>query len=151
MKHNTQLLKLDKVLEIVPVSRSTWLRGVKSGLYPAPVKISTHLNAWRQCEIDALTKSLIYNSIRETSDHYRNVICNIGKKHRVILCKLGIQWITQSCDGNRAGARRWAGTGYVTSRKKLIELCRELEGFSEQNYLPILLELPENMGGRANG
>ena len=89
MTHNTQLLKLDKVLEIVPVSRSTWLRGVKSGLYPTPVKISTHLNAWRQCEIDALTKSLIYKSIRETSDQYRNVICNIGKKHRVSLGLLG--------------------------------------------------------------
>ena len=141
MTHNTQLLKLDKVLEIVPVSRSTWLRGVKSGLYPTPVKISTHLNAWRQCEIDALTKSLIYKSIRETSDQYRNVICNIGKKHRVILCKLGIQWITQSCDGNCAGARRWTGTGYVTTQKKLIELCRCLEGFSEQLHHLLLYGL----------
>jgi len=39
---------------------------------------------------------------------------------------------------------------YMTSRDKLIKLCRRLEGFSEQIHLPILLELPENAGGRAN-
>jgi len=33
-------LRLKSVLEIIPVSRSTWYRGMKSGIYPKPVKLS---------------------------------------------------------------------------------------------------------------
>ena len=32
---------------IIPVSRSTWLAGVKSGLYPQPVRLSPRTTAWR--------------------------------------------------------------------------------------------------------
>ena len=69
----------------------------------------------------------------------------------IILCKHRLQWIIQSSDGYRAGQSRWAGKSYVTTRKKLIELCRELEGFYEQDYLPILLKLSDSVGVQANG
>lgn len=39
---------------IIPVSRSTWLSGVKSGRYPQPVKISERCTAWRTQDILAL-------------------------------------------------------------------------------------------------
>jgi len=87
----------------------------------------------------------------ETAPNYTHGICNVGKTHRIILCKHGLQWIIQSSDGYSAGQRRWTGASYVTTRKKLIELCRGLDGFSEQLHLPILLELSDNVGGRANG
>lgn len=39
---------------LFPVSRSTWLAGVKDGRYPKPVKISKNLVAWRAEDIRAL-------------------------------------------------------------------------------------------------
>ncbi len=39
---------------IIPVSRSTWLAGVKSGRYPQPVKLGPRVTAWRVCDIRAL-------------------------------------------------------------------------------------------------
>ena len=87
---------------------------------------------------------------KETSSDYPHIVCNIGRNRRVILCRDGLQWIIQASDGKNGGRRRWTGKSYVTSRDKLIELCRRLDGFSEQNHLPMLLELPENVGGLAN-
>ncbi|HXI86690.1 MAG TPA: AlpA family phage regulatory protein [Parvularculaceae bacterium] len=46
--------RLRKVLELIPVSRSTWYAGVKSGRYPAPVRISENIVAWRASDIHAL-------------------------------------------------------------------------------------------------
>lgn len=39
---------------IIPVSRSTWWAGVKSGLYPSPVKLGPRIIAWRIEEIREL-------------------------------------------------------------------------------------------------
>ena len=86
----------------------------------------------------------------ESAPNYAHIVCNIGRYRRVILSKNAVQWIIQSSDGESGGRRRWTGKSYTTSRDKLIKLCRRLEGFSEQIHLPILLELPENAGGRAN-
>lgn len=36
--HPSQFLRLKQVLVLVPVSRSTWLTGVKTGRFPAPFK-----------------------------------------------------------------------------------------------------------------
>jgi len=87
---------------------------------------------------------------KETSSNYPHIVCNIGRYRRVILCKDALQWIIQSSDGESGGVRRWTGKSYTTSRDKLIKLCRRLEGFSGQLHLPILLELPQNVGGWAN-
>jgi len=38
INHPSQLLRLKQVLALVPVSRSTWLSGVKTGRFPAPIK-----------------------------------------------------------------------------------------------------------------
>jgi prophage regulatory protein len=39
---------------IIPVSRSTWWAGVKSGRYPQPVKLGPRITAWRVSDIRAL-------------------------------------------------------------------------------------------------
>ena len=36
---------------IIPVSRSSWWAGVKSGRYPAPVKLGPRTTAWRVSDI----------------------------------------------------------------------------------------------------
>jgi len=38
----------------VPVSKSTWWAGVKSGRYPKPVKLGPRITAWRVEDIRAL-------------------------------------------------------------------------------------------------
>lgn len=39
---------------IMPVSKSTWWAGVKSGRYPQPVKLSERTTAWRVEDIRRL-------------------------------------------------------------------------------------------------
>ena len=41
---------------LVPVSKSTWWAGVKSGRYPQSVKLSTRITAWRKNEVLAIGK-----------------------------------------------------------------------------------------------
>ena len=56
------LLKLPEVLAALPVSRSSWYSGMRSGLYPQPVKIGAKSVAWRRCDIDRLIESLAYSN-----------------------------------------------------------------------------------------
>jgi predicted DNA-binding transcriptional regulator AlpA len=48
------LLRLPDVLKLYPVSRSTFLLGVQTGLYPKPRRISARCVAWRESDIRAL-------------------------------------------------------------------------------------------------
>ncbi|MEW6429578.1 MAG: AlpA family phage regulatory protein [Thermodesulfobacteriota bacterium] len=41
---------------IIPVSKSTWWDGVKTGRYPQPVKLSSRCTAWRVEDIRALVE-----------------------------------------------------------------------------------------------
>lgn len=44
---------------LLPVGRSTWLAGVKSGRFPKPVKgLGKRISAWRATEILALIQAL---------------------------------------------------------------------------------------------
>lgn len=42
----TGFLRLPQVLELIPVSKSTWWEGCRTGRYPAPVKIGARCTAW---------------------------------------------------------------------------------------------------------
>jgi hypothetical protein len=42
----------------MPISRSSWWAGVKSGLYPKPVKLSPGVTAWRVEDVRALIQRL---------------------------------------------------------------------------------------------
>lgn len=44
---------------IIPVSKSTWWAGVKSGRYPKPIKLSKRCSAWLAEDIRNLHKSII--------------------------------------------------------------------------------------------
>lgn len=50
------LLRLPQVQAMIPVSRSTWYAGIKTGLYPGPLKISARASAWRLSDIEALVE-----------------------------------------------------------------------------------------------
>ena len=38
---------------LIPVSKSTWTRGIRDGRYPAPVKLGPRASAWRVEDIIA--------------------------------------------------------------------------------------------------
>ena len=46
------------VPRIIPVSRTAWWAGVKAGKYPKPVRLGTHMVAWRASDIAALAASI---------------------------------------------------------------------------------------------
>ena len=71
MDHNLQtgFLRLPQIIgdksatppipAIIPVSKSTWWAGVKSGIYPKPVKIGKRCTAWKTESIYAFIESTV--------------------------------------------------------------------------------------------
>lgn len=51
---STGFMRLPAVLTVIPVSKSTWWAGVKSGRFPKPVKLGERITAWRAEDIRAL-------------------------------------------------------------------------------------------------
>lgn len=47
----SRLIRLEDVLKILPVSKSTWYDGIKKGLYPKPIKIGSRISCWRYEDI----------------------------------------------------------------------------------------------------
>lgn len=50
-------VELNEILENLPISKSTWRRGVKSGRYPKPYQISPGRKAWKLDELQACTRN----------------------------------------------------------------------------------------------
>jgi predicted DNA-binding transcriptional regulator AlpA len=49
------LVRISTILRVVPVSKSTWWAGVKSGRYPQPVyHLGPRTTAWKVSDIRAL-------------------------------------------------------------------------------------------------
>ena len=55
---STGFLRLPQVLKIVPISRSAWWEGCKTGRFPKPVKLGPRTTAWKAEDIAALVKQL---------------------------------------------------------------------------------------------
>ncbi|MBR6673469.1 MAG: AlpA family phage regulatory protein [Mailhella sp.] len=51
-------LRLPQILEIIPVSKSTWWQGCKDGRFPKPVKLGPKTTAWRAEDIAALIERI---------------------------------------------------------------------------------------------
>lgn len=54
----TGFIRLPIILAHIPVSRSTWWAGVKSGKYPGAVKLGDNITAWKAEDIHALIARL---------------------------------------------------------------------------------------------
>ena len=58
MEANSQekkLLRLKQIVpERIPISRSSWWAGVKSGKYPQPMKLGQRTTVWRESDIDKI-------------------------------------------------------------------------------------------------
>jgi prophage regulatory protein len=51
-------VRLREVLTVIPVGKTCWWEGVKSGRFPKPVKLSTRCTAWKAEDIRDLIKQL---------------------------------------------------------------------------------------------
>jgi predicted DNA-binding transcriptional regulator AlpA len=58
----TGFMRLSQVLTVIPLGKTCWLDGVKSGRFPKPVKLSVRCTAWRAEDIRDLIKSLSEHS-----------------------------------------------------------------------------------------
>ncbi len=47
----TGFMRLPQILEIIPVSKSTWWAGVKTGRFPQPIKLSPGITVWKSDDI----------------------------------------------------------------------------------------------------
>ena len=53
-----KLLRINQVLALVPVGRSSWWEGCRTGRYPKPVKLGPRTTVWRAEDIAAFIENL---------------------------------------------------------------------------------------------
>lgn len=59
-KRTTRVLRLRQVLQLIPVSKSTWYKGVNAGRFPKPVRaLGTTMAFYDAEDIEALGRSLL--------------------------------------------------------------------------------------------
>ncbi|MCP5404931.1 MAG: AlpA family phage regulatory protein [Pseudomonadaceae bacterium] len=51
-------MRLSQVLKLIPVSRSTWWAGVKTGRFPKALKIGPNTTVWKAEDIAALIQRM---------------------------------------------------------------------------------------------
>ena len=51
-------LRLPQILAIIPISRSSWWEGCRTGRFPRPIKLSARTTVWRVEDILALMARL---------------------------------------------------------------------------------------------
>ncbi|WP_417292604.1 helix-turn-helix transcriptional regulator [Desulfovibrio porci] len=53
-----RLLRLHQVLARVPISKSSWWEGCRTGRYPKPIKLGPRTTVWREEDIVAFIENL---------------------------------------------------------------------------------------------
>nr|WP_238182827.1 AlpA family phage regulatory protein [Methylobacterium trifolii] len=59
MNYSQSLLRISQILAPqgpIPISKSTWWAGVRSGRFPAPLKLGPKTTVWRAEDIRALVE-----------------------------------------------------------------------------------------------
>lgn len=46
---------------IIPISKSSWWNGIKSGRYPKPIKLGKNTTVWREDDVRKLVYDLSYS------------------------------------------------------------------------------------------
>jgi prophage regulatory protein len=53
-----RLLRIRQVLDLIPVSKSSWWQGVKEGRFPKPIKLGPRTTCWREADILGLIEDV---------------------------------------------------------------------------------------------
>jgi prophage regulatory protein len=64
----TGFIRLSTVLTLIPVGKTTWWAGVKSGRFPKPIKLGKRITAWRVDDIRSLIENHKYSSTYHVKD-----------------------------------------------------------------------------------
>ena len=51
-------VRLSQILEVIPIGKTCWWEGVKTGRFPKPVKLSERCTAWRAEDVRQLIEQL---------------------------------------------------------------------------------------------
>ena len=51
-------VRLPQILNVLPIGKTTWWAGVRSGRFPRPTKLGTRISVWKASEIRALLLAL---------------------------------------------------------------------------------------------
>jgi len=65
----TGFVRLPQILKIFPVSSSTWWCGVRSGRFPAAIKLGANTTAWRVEDIRRLLAQAVAGDLVGDSNH----------------------------------------------------------------------------------
>lgn len=60
-KQQCVFLRLPQILEIFPISKSSWWQGCKDGRFPKPIKLGPRTTVWRKSDIESLAERLSKN------------------------------------------------------------------------------------------
>lgn len=55
---NTGFVRLTDVLKVIPVSKTTWWKGIQTGRFPKPVNLSERTTAWHVDKIRSLINEI---------------------------------------------------------------------------------------------
>ena len=61
LNHLSGFLRLPQVLALIPVSKSVWWEGCKTGRFPKPIKLSPRTTVWLAYDIEQFIKSFSSN------------------------------------------------------------------------------------------
>ena len=64
-------VRLTQILAVIPICKSSWWAGVKSGRYPKSVKLSPRCTVWKAEDIRSLIKQLSEQVQKQTTESYR--------------------------------------------------------------------------------
>jgi len=54
----TGFVRISQILEVIPLRKTSWWAGVKSGRFPKPIKLTKQCTAWKAEDIRNLIKTL---------------------------------------------------------------------------------------------
>ena len=54
----TGFVRLSQVLSVIPIGKTCWWEGVKSGRFPKPIKLTERCTAWKAEDIRELIRAL---------------------------------------------------------------------------------------------
>ncbi|MDX2471112.1 MAG: AlpA family phage regulatory protein [SAR324 cluster bacterium] len=62
-----KLLRLSQVLQLIPISKSAWWAGVKTGKYPASVKLGPRTTCWKASDIQQVISAFSCPELKRTT------------------------------------------------------------------------------------
>jgi predicted DNA-binding transcriptional regulator AlpA len=60
----TGFVRLAQILTVIPIGKTSWWNGVKSGRFPKSVKLSPRCTAWKAEDIHALIKKVSESGLK---------------------------------------------------------------------------------------